>query len=83
MFYFNRNLETFLQLSDLSHYLELFTKNNISYNELVADTDAVLERIGIKESSVQKRIMCNVMLLHKQEWKRESLRDLALDTNIT
>lgn len=76
-------LENFLRLSNSSHLLPVFEEKDINYNELISNTEEVLEKIGVKELSVKKKILSNIILLHKQEWKRECLRDLNLETNIT
>ncbi|XP_054163045.1 ankyrin repeat, SAM and basic leucine zipper domain-containing protein 1-like [Oppia nitens] len=79
----NTDLEDFLVNSDLHYLLPEFDKKGLSYHDLVTNTEQVLDKIGVDNVYVRRKMMTNINLMHKQEWKRESIKELPPDVIIT
>ncbi len=78
----HEDLEEFLRLSNVSDLFPKFEEMGICYQDLITTPEECLERIGVTDIAIKRKIISNIILIHKQEWRKESLRDLNLNTNI-
>lgn len=76
-------LAEFLSQTNHQYLLPEFEKHNFGYHELVTNTEFVLNKIGVEDVKTIRKLSAHIILLHKQDWKKESLKELDLDTNLT
>ena len=83
---FDRNieeLEEFLSITNYEHLLPEFAKHNFGYEDLVTNTEETLRMVGVEDLATIRKISSHIILIHKQDWKRESLKDFDLDTSVS
>ncbi|XP_064605283.1 ankyrin repeat, SAM and basic leucine zipper domain-containing protein 1-like [Liolophura sinensis] len=76
-------LELFLRGLDLSGLTDLFRHHHVDFAGLLLLTEPDLEKIGVKQVGVRKKILDGIQKVHKKDWESGSLPAVQSEKQIS
>ncbi|KFM82548.1 Ankyrin repeat, SAM and basic leucine zipper domain-containing protein 1, partial [Stegodyphus mimosarum] len=70
------DLDLFLTGIGLKEFLPVFSEHQLNFHDLLIMNDEELEKVGIKQVGVRKKILEACKAVHKKEWQDSSLPNL-------
>lgn len=77
------SIDLLLSAADGSKYLSNFRKHKISYAHLLKLDEDQLKEIGVEEVGVREKILTHIKNIQNAQWQSSSIRNIALNKDIT